>query len=208
MRNEFLREMINLLEVNQRFPKYQMERRVDILIYLFLPDIIRWKFGKDYKVDFIIPELPIKKEGNNLSTNLDYFVICNSKNKGFLVELKTDANSCRPEQMHQYFKVKNDRFKAIIDGIQDIIKVTKRPYRKKYKDLLDILENKVNSEIQLDIIYILPESGITKLQIKNPESNQNIHFITLESLKAMEYADHLQEEWDLIRQSKLFQPEN
>jgi hypothetical protein len=205
MKNEFLLKVINQLKKNQQFPKYQLERRLDIFINTFLPEIIQWKFGSEYHVDFIIPELPIKKDGNYQSTNLDYFAACNSQNKGFLVELKTDPHSCRADQFNLYLKVQKNGFGKIIKDIRTIKDSPHNRYRKKYEYLLSVLESgKVDLNIDLEIIYILPEAGIQRLSKNLQDSNQTVHFITLESLRSSIVTSSFQEEWDIIWSSNLF----
>jgi len=203
MNEDFLQKLICLLKENKRFPKYQLERRFDILINLFLPDILRWYFGPTYDVTNIIPELPIKNHGNNQTTNIDYFVVCESQKTGFLIELKTDSNSCNVKQLRHYLIVQKEGFLKIKEGIRNIAKSTKKLHREKYKHLLEILsgDNAV-PDIKLEIIYILPASGKVKLEKKFTDPSEHIHFITFESLQTM-IPDRFQEEWSLIIRSGL-----
>jgi hypothetical protein len=205
MRNEFLSKVIGLLEENKRFPKYQMERRFDIFINLFLPNIIQWKFGKDYIIDFIIPELPIKKEGNNQSTNLDYLVVCKTQKKAFLVELKTDPNSCKLKQLEIYIEAQASGLIQIIKDIKIIYNSPNNHYQGKYEYLLSLLSpEKIDQNLKLELIYILPELGLQKLLKKSDALKKKVHFITLEILSTIQISGQFQEEWDIIRKSKLF----
>ncbi|MCX6250559.1 MAG: hypothetical protein NTX61_07400 [Bacteroidetes bacterium] len=204
MNNEFLQKLVNLLEYNQKFPKYQSERRVDIFFNLFLPDIIQWHFGKDYHVDIIIPELPIKKDENHQSTNLDYFAICNDQHKGFLIELKTDVNSCSINQFESYLKVQSDGFDKIKTGIRQIYHATNKQYREKYAYLTSLLEpERTNQDLLLEILYILPAAGKKKLAKVTRIQGQPVHFITLESLADLEVNGDFKDEWAVIKSLNL-----
>ena len=203
----FIDKMLKGMAFNKKFPKYQMERRLDILINMFLPDIIGKHIGPEFVPDIIIPELPIKRDADNQSTNIDYFAYSRSKKTGFLIELKTDPNSCNRIQLNQYIRVRKDGFGKVINGIEDIRKNTKNNYRKKYDHLLSTLStNGLDSNIRLEIIFILPEKGKQKLKIQ--EGNQyKIHFITLEELKNL-CPINFQLEWEHIVNSGIFDPEN
>ncbi len=202
MKNDFLEKMLKRLYENRHFPKYQMERRVDILINIFLHDILREFLKIEISEKDIIPELPIKKEkeGNNLSIDIDYFAYCSSRKTGYLVELKTDSNSCDSGQLNQYQKY---TFKEIWNGIKEIRKATNKNSKPKYNYLIDRLNDwGVTEDISLEIVYILPEAGIVNLKIQpNPESK--VHLITLERLKNLQ-PEAFKDEWKQITESGIF----
>ncbi len=62
--------MFDVLVANKRLPKYQFERRVDIFVSVFLADVLTALFGGTYQL--VVPELPLKKDDNHQSTNVDY----------------------------------------------------------------------------------------------------------------------------------------
>jgi hypothetical protein len=203
---DFFDKMLTQLAFYRNFPKYQMERRVDILISMFLPDIIREHIGSDFVPDVIIPELPIKRDTDNQSINIDYFLYSISQRTGFLIELKTDPNSCNSKQLNQYIKVRDDGFEKVMNGIRDIRKNTKKRYRKKYEYLLRTLtNNRIDPDIRLEVIFILPEMGKEKI-IKFAGNNCKIHFITLEALKNL-HPINFSLEWEHIVNSGIFDPE-
>jgi hypothetical protein len=198
MKNEFLQSVIELLKTNREYPKYQMERRVDIFINLFLPDIIKWHFGPSFVTGPIIPELPLKKEGNFQSVNVDYFTICSAQKVGFLIELKTDARSIKAIQLERYLRVSEDGFKNILKGIRDITDSPNNKYRAKYNQLLKILQKDPNAQdIKLEIIYLIPNSCKHKLDGLVKRSSIKVHLITFDELRSL-HPERFQKEWDLI----------
>src|SRR3954464_12722485 len=66
----FLVEYFQLLADYRVLPKYQLERRLDAVIALLLPEVLRELKGWD--VESVTPEFPLKKPDNNQSTNVDH----------------------------------------------------------------------------------------------------------------------------------------
>ncbi len=98
---------LSKLEEWRHLPAYQLERRVDVFFGLFLPEIIEQRFREPGGV--VIPEFPLHRgnvlrESNskrkNESVKVDFAVFCRNRYKKiFLVELKTDSRSIRPDQL-------------------------------------------------------------------------------------------------------------
>ena len=88
MENKF-EEIFEYLNKWKEFPKYQLERRIDIFIAMCLPQILQTK-EISIELDDIMPEFPLKKEDNR-STNVDYVV--KYKEDLYLIELKTNNSS-------------------------------------------------------------------------------------------------------------------
>lgn len=133
--------IFNLLEKWYKFPKYQLERRLDIFFALYLPEILKKELNIDAKHTNIIPEFPLKKADSNKSNNADYAIFSKKDEKVqlYLIELKTDMRSIKGKQENYYLKAKEDGFREIL---KDLIVI--RDHSKmweKYDDLLDTLTN-------------------------------------------------------------------
>lgn len=86
----------------RHLPKYRLESRIDVLIALCLPQIVRSMF-KDDKLS-IIPEFPLhkkivlkkkSKDSHHRSINVDFAAFSDRRNCFYLIELKTDNNSLK-----------------------------------------------------------------------------------------------------------------
>ncbi len=151
-----LKNILDRLSSNKGFPNYQAERRIDIFINHFL-DRILTKYLKT-KTEFVCPEFPIKKSGNNLSTKLDY--LCKTDTEIIFVELKTDSGSYKDEQAEIYLN--NNWSKYISD----------------YKLLAEVKRSKIDSEK-----YETLNSKLKDHKILNEEINFPIRVIYLSPMK-------------------------
>jgi len=131
--------LFNLLDDWGCLPAYQLERRADIFFALHLKEILKKKY--QIEIDEIIPEFPLRIGGlpnqnpnTNSSFKIDYLAYSEKASKVFLIELKTDVESKRPEQEKYFNDAKTIKLKAIIDGIIKIYGVTRQ--RKKYDHLM------------------------------------------------------------------------
>jgi hypothetical protein len=134
-------EMIESLEQNILLPAYSAERRIDLFIELWLPDILSQYYGS--LVGMVVPEFPLKiDEGSNRSDKLDYLCVFKKTMQPILVELKTDVHSFDKDQASMYV-VKTSDWKGCIKGLEDIVKSEGMPFfnRRKYLKLLIRLNN-------------------------------------------------------------------
>ena len=162
---EFLESVFKLLNDNSKFPKYQLERRVDIFINIFLEDIFTNYFNDGSKVKYICPEFPFKKEGNRQSTNVDY--LCSKESEGnkeiIFVELKTDKRSFDSSQLEIYLKNKN--WNELFENIRKLGET--KGYREKYMLLINQLEeNNFLASSKIRIFYISPLKIIGNIEAK------------------------------------------
>jgi len=187
----FIYDLFLSLLKNKDIPKYQFERRIDTIFELFLPDYL----SQLYKgvVEFVVPEFPLKKDSNNQSTNIDYLfflTIENGENKWIMLELKTDMDSVKTEQLEIYCNSIQKGMKRIIE---DLIVIRNNSSKKhKYNILIERIEN-FKSDCPLEVIYLSPNK--TGLESNNPE----IKFITFAELidfKPKKY----EEVWELFRE--------
>ena len=122
-----INEVFSLLNDWRNLPAYQLERRADIFFAVYLKKIFKECFSED--VDKIIPELPVRigtinrDRDTNESIKTDYCVFTKS-NKVYLVELKTDDASIRPEQIKNYCE-------SIKKGFEEIIKIGRASCRER-----------------------------------------------------------------------------
>ncbi len=200
MENLFFKKILETLNSNKEFPKYQLERRVDIYFNIFLPDIIKAVYGLQYEANLIIPELPIKKENSKQSINIDYFACCENTGTAFLIELKTDPGSCREDQLKEYIRFRRDRFPDLIDSIKEIRTASK--HKNKYDQLLGMLQGKIGSQTPVEILYLAPRVGINQLLATG--SYRDIRFKPLDELKNMQVQTLFAGEWDQFINSGLF----
>jgi hypothetical protein len=153
----------------RKLPAYQLERRADIFFSLYLEEIIKYVFDKD--VSLIIPEFPLKNEGNNTSCKVDYLIICEKQKHVYLVELKTTTNSNNKKQDEYLLKAEQQSISDLVKGVIGISKTSKQ--RPKYKHLISKI-NEANwnnpeliSKYETSIVYILPEKNKKNNHYKN-----------------------------------------
>lgn len=138
---------LSKLEEWRHFPAYQLERRVDVFFGLFLPEIIEHRFHEPGGV--VIPEFPLHK-GNvldvsdtkkiNESVKVDFAVFCRNRDKKiFLVELKTDSRSIRPDQLRNMRAAKKVGPKRVLGGVVEA--AIHSPVKPKYGHLLSNLHD-------------------------------------------------------------------
>ncbi|HQL69382.1 MAG TPA: hypothetical protein PLA77_01000 [Bacteroidales bacterium] len=121
----------------KRFPYYASERRLDAIISLFLPEIVKEALYKDSEsvIQFVMPEFPISKSNSNQAVCADYILIektQNEINSILLVELKTDRNSIKPDQFDAYTQA---NWADIVDGLKAKSLATPFNIRNKYFEL-------------------------------------------------------------------------
>ena len=147
----FLEKLFEKLIENQKFPNYQAERRIDIFINYFLERILTVYL--DRKAMFVCPEFPLKKEGNKLSTKLDY--LCNTTDNIVFVELKTDDSSLKISQAKRYLESK---WETCLKELPEIIEGSTDENKIKYKKLMAAIQKMElnNNNPSIRTIYISP----------------------------------------------------
>lgn len=111
------------LEAWRHLPAYQLERRADIFFAMFLPEVLGKRFGTSID-QTVIPEFPIKKASNHLSTKVDYLALSKDKSSAFLVELKTDLESKSPKQEKILIDTAKRGLRAVVE---DLIRIVRKP---------------------------------------------------------------------------------
>ena len=209
-------KIFNLLTKWYKYPKYQLERRLDIFFTIYLPEILK-KEGINVELDDIFPEFPLKKENNNQSENADYAIFENKDDETnlYLVELKTEMNSISLTQTDYYKKAQK---KNLIDLLGEIIEIQKHSrQRDKYEKLLEDIEGRYNfikgnlkvegkrkdgvtndnkSKIlgNIKIIYIVPNNSKDEL-LKEKNKFKVIYFDDIIKIIENKYKDKLSKEF-------------
>lgn len=173
-------EIFEQLDSWRKLPSYQLERRFDIFLAIYLPQILEEKFKT--KIDFILPEFPIKnslfdnlKTRPNKSCKVDYLAISENSNIAYLIELKTDTGSFRTVQNELMRKAAKSSINEIIGGIVSIFESSKKTYSrysKKHKYLLDTLVNSGLIEMKNDNYFATSKKYKIKLVFIQPVKDE------------------------------------
>ena len=162
--------IFKLLDNWIQLPDYQLERRADIYFAMYLPIIIEKHFMLTEKICYeqIIPELPLKQDGNNLSNKVDYAVFC--KGKAYFVELKTTMNSIEGKQISYLKKNRDNKLKRVISDLFLLCDAKrKKDARRKYVNLIACLSDKriditrdTIPDGEIVVVYMLPKEPLGK----------------------------------------------
>lgn len=154
--------VLELLDRWRHFPSYQLERRADVFFALYLPGIVEHAMGVEVDPR-VIPEFPIKREDNNQSTKVDYFLLSRDRTRAFLVEFKTEMESRRVEQ-DAYLELARARGLNVL--LSHMSKMAAASAQKaKYVHLLEALEELELLRVPADLAdFAFPKvrPGITK----------------------------------------------
>ncbi len=184
----FLEILFKLLTWNKRIPKYQFERRIDIFINFFMADILSVKFGG--KFEFVVPELPLKLEHSNQSTNFDYLYFRHSpQEEWWIIELKTDSGSVNMNQFGRYLDARKSGMPHIL---QDIVRIDRASKSNKYRDLICRL-NQFPADRPVKPLYLVPD----KRCLPDHSAVEVVEFRDLLEMKV----DRFAEEWELLQKS-------
>ena len=100
-----MKHFFQRLDEWRHFPAFPLEPRSEVLFALFLPTVLEKSKCVGVKVKpQVIPQFPLKQESEdkekdyNLSDKVDFFALSDDGNSAFLIELKTDMRSRRPDQ--------------------------------------------------------------------------------------------------------------
>ncbi|MFN3201635.1 MAG: hypothetical protein ACE366_24745 [Bradymonadia bacterium] len=159
----------------RHLPAYQLERRADIFFSLYLVEVLEEVTGVPVSPS-LVPEFPIKREliGSHKSTGhsvqVDYVAFAADRSKLYMVELKTDIGSRRDKQDDYLRRAKEVGISALLEGLIEIVLVTKSTYRQKYAHLLQALADhgclSLHAEL-MDFIFPKGRSGLGELLRKS-----------------------------------------
>lgn len=180
--------LFDALDRWRHLPAYQLERRADIFFAIYLRDVVA-SFTGTAIAETIIPELPIKRDliwphpPTNRSVKLDYCLFAEDGSRVYFVELKTDVGSRRPEQDEYLTRSAEVGFRAIVDGIREIVLATTA--HQKYHHLVSALVARGHLDVPHDLAeFVFPSarSGLSEklAEIKVAESDPPIEVIYLQ----------------------------
>ncbi|MBS4054798.1 MAG: hypothetical protein KGZ64_08510 [Thermaerobacter sp.] len=159
--NEYVTEILTLMKSWRQLPKYQLERRIDVLLAPFIGEIIAGVLGGE--AVFVIPEFPLKKENNNESNNSDYLVLLKSSDNAhqwILVVLKTDHSSIKAAQLKYYQTAQKEGFATLYEKTQQI--ATSKNANRKHRTLQSQLEH-YPKDGSVRVVYLAPEKAREKI---------------------------------------------
>ncbi|QIR75261.1 hypothetical protein FA592_03065 [Sulfurospirillum diekertiae] len=184
---EFLEKLMQVIvDEGIQTPKAQVERYLSPILGLFLEEILKKTFHKEYQM--IVPEFPIRKgtiaksvgseqSESNQSTNIDYLMYNQTENKFVFIELKTDSKSFKPSQRKIYedlkcvAKDKNNIFGQLLyDDLEKIL--SKSTSKDKYKYLKTKWNDSMSAINDMEIIYIVPAKTGLKEEVGREDENK------------------------------------
>lgn len=193
-------------------PKVQVERSIGPVIGFFLADVLETLL--DEEIVMLCPEFPIRKVGNNQSTNIDWLMLNLDKQEVLLVELKTTDTTFREEQAAIYKGLQDAiaREGSAEFLIDDLLKISEASQEGgKYRNVLRMLTKAcgATNEVELreklrhyksaSVIYLVPQAMRKPANWPQPEHNWTwLSFGELpKSLGERSYA----EQWPALRRS-------
>lgn len=142
----------------RQYPKYALERRLDIFLTPFLAPYLSERM--EAPVELVAPEFPLKRPGNAQSTNIDYLLYCRSERdpRWVFLELKTDARSISKEQLSTYLRLAGRPFLEIVDNVEKGIAPHSK-HAEKYERLLKHVRKGRTDRLtdRIEIAYLSPK---------------------------------------------------
>ncbi len=99
--SESVEVLFQQLDSFRGFPKYALERRLDVFVSLFLEEYLSTRFEAPVRI--VAPEFPLKREQDFQSINVDYLLRREGSSPAWLfLELKTSEGSIDKAQLALY----------------------------------------------------------------------------------------------------------
>ncbi|NMO16106.1 hypothetical protein HPC49_17895 [Pyxidicoccus fallax] len=170
------------------FPKYSVERRVDLFLALFIEEFLSDQY--DAPVRIIAPEFPLKREASNQSIHVDYLLRRDGPRPAWLfLELKTSADSFRDPQLEAYLRARAAGMPALLRDLHTIQRAS--DHREKYAHLLQVVEREAPVDVECEVVYLSPA-----LHWPLPEQ---VRVFTLDTLAAWSPRNRHVELWPHVR---------
>lgn len=174
-----MKAIFERLDEWKQFPNYQLERRLDIFISLFIKELLESKLWPLQEI--IIPEFPIARktigetDGPYKTVKVDYVLFPKDyKNPIVFLELKTDDGSVRESQISYLRKSKEATIEAILKDLEIVYK--KSNSKPKYEYLF----NKLNEVGLVDLKWSQGVKANQKpMPTLNPLNSSKIELILL-----------------------------
>ncbi|WML43145.1 hypothetical protein [Neobacillus sp. PS3-40] len=141
--------ILNRLNEWRHFPDYQLERRFDIFLSFYLPEIIRKKTNNCNILDEILPEFPVPKrlfndDLQNTNNKTEFykvdFVMSDNGDNIYFIEFKTDNRSRSSKQDIRMRKIEKHEVE-FISIVKVLIYHCCEGNREKYYKILQSLAN-------------------------------------------------------------------
>lgn len=186
--------LVQQLDHFRRFPKYALERRLDVFLSLFVEEFLSTRF--EAPVRMVAPEFPLKREGNHLSTNVDYLLRREGPHPAWLfLELKTSADSVGREQLATYRAAREQGMRHWRRGLLSIRDAVRddAPRKKRYNRLLEQLAKAGAwlGEYPIEVIYLSPPSPLFE------EEHEGVRWIPLDEFARWKPRQH-SELWEPV----------
>jgi hypothetical protein len=185
------------------FPKYSLERRVDIFLTPFLASFLGWKLNGE--ATLIAPEFPLLASRKDSSppppdsaewtahtVNVDYLLylrrLVPRESAWLLVELKTDGSPCRDKQDLTYWNAIQGPMSDLLADIDRVAERTAQRHEPKYLKLKAALAAGDTSTERLELAYLGPrpknQPKPSFLADTAPEDDRRdrVHFLSLGAL--------------------------
>jgi len=196
---DFLKDLFFTLVANKRLPKYQFERRVDAILSLFFPGLLKARFGWDVVV--VVPEFPLKCIGSNQTTNIDFALFRRQTAANtpawLLTEIKTDEGSLRTphaeKQIGTYLSARDRGMIALQRDLPDVVRATKK--KMKYRFLQQKL-SPYPSDAPIEVWYVVSAKSAAQLKA------YDVNVLTYSELDALDI-DSYPEAWSLFKETVL-----
>lgn len=182
-----VREVLDYLQRARAFPKYALERRLDALVAIYLPEFLTYVFGAS--VRHVAPEFPLRRQQDARSTNVDFLLHKSGEDPAWLlVELKTEADSLDLEQLGLYVEQAARGMRALRAEI-DFIRERSR-HKAKYERLLAELSDEAAHSYRVDVLCLAPNARSVQVP--------GVRFIGLDEFASWQPQEH-RELWELLR---------
>jgi hypothetical protein len=175
-----LTELFDNMDAWRHLPAYQLERRADIFFSIYLPDLLRDKYG--VMVGGVLPEFPIRvgtvdpNSYSNQSFKIDYLIKVRDADRVIFLELKTDDGSRRSKQDWYLERACQVGLPTLLEGLREIYRSTTS--KRKYRYLLDRLHDMGLIMLKDGGGFQIPQTHydiqIVYLQPNNPEGTDDI----------------------------------
>ena len=170
LRQPDINTLFENLDKWRHFAGYPLEPRVDALFGLFLPHVLEKYLSVADMHEQVIPQFPLKKQGDCRSDKVDFFSISRDKARAVLVEIKTDMDSLRDPQIEYLDKAAKRGMSGILCDLKLIVAASRGNSRTKYFHLLRELE-------RMDMLKLPPKLGEKIREGKPKGTTKLIHEI-------------------------------
>jgi hypothetical protein len=176
------------------FPKYQLERRVDIFLTPFLESFVTDELKRPAVL--VAPEFPLlsdlrekgarasRQELSGRTVNADYLMhLPGDAPRWLFLELKTDTGSFDAEQADLYAIAKDRGMRELIEDLGLVFERTEKRHKRKYEKLRSAMAALAgNDEEPILVAYLAPSVLRTKAE------KAVDHFFSLESFAGQDFA--------------------